>query len=133
MGTRHLIIVRDEQNALKVAQYGQWDGFPSGQGYEVLDFLRSIKSKQKMEHFKAQLKKVHFMTNRQIKAHWKKYGADKNGMISIDDSEKAREEHPELHRDTGARILGIVYNNPEPELGLQNEIDFLKDRLYCEW
>lgn len=38
MGTRHLIeVVVDGQ--IKVAQYGQWDGYPSGQGVDVLKFL----------------------------------------------------------------------------------------------
>lgn len=41
MGTRNLTIVIDKQGALKVAQYGQWDGYPSGQGAVVLEFAKN--------------------------------------------------------------------------------------------
>ena len=39
MGTRHMVgVVLDGD--FKIAQYGQWDGYPEGQGKTVLDFLR---------------------------------------------------------------------------------------------
>ena len=37
MGTRHLIAVMAD-GKYQVAQYGQWDGYPSGQGVSVLTF-----------------------------------------------------------------------------------------------
>ena len=40
MGTRHLIIVKSEGKT-KVAQYGQWDGYPTGQGKDIAIFLHS--------------------------------------------------------------------------------------------
>lgn len=39
MGTRHLTIVR-KNNELKVCQYGQWDGYLSGQGKTVYEFCK---------------------------------------------------------------------------------------------
>ncbi|KAL1632727.1 hypothetical protein SLS56_003424 [Neofusicoccum ribis] len=39
MGTRHLILVY-YKGAYHIAQYGQWDGYPSGQGAIVLAFAR---------------------------------------------------------------------------------------------
>lgn len=39
MGTRNLTMVKDENGELKVAQYGQWDGFPEGQGATILRFI----------------------------------------------------------------------------------------------
>lgn len=38
MGTRHLIAAVID-GEYKIAQYGQWDGDPEGQGLTVLDFL----------------------------------------------------------------------------------------------
>jgi hypothetical protein len=38
MGTRHLIKVIYNKET-KVAQYGQWDGYPDGQGLTILNFL----------------------------------------------------------------------------------------------
>lgn len=132
MGTRHLTIVK-EGGKVRLAQYGQWDGYPSGQGYRVLDFLRMLKEKGNTEKFKEQLKKIHFMTQRQIDAYWKKAGADKNGMISMDAADAAAKKNPELSRDTGAKILDLVFNNPDKKLGLVNDIDFLNDGMFCEW
>ena len=38
MGTRHLIRVKKD-GKLCVSQYGQWDGYPTGQGKDVLKFV----------------------------------------------------------------------------------------------
>jgi len=38
MGTRHLICVVLD-NEYRVAQYGQWDGYLTGQGKEIVNFL----------------------------------------------------------------------------------------------
>ena len=59
MGTRHLTIVIDENNETKVAQYGQWDGYPAGQGTTVVEFLRM---KGNLELLKEKLKLVRFPT-----------------------------------------------------------------------
>ena len=38
MGTRHLILVY-YKGQYHIAQYGQWDGYPGGQGVTVLHFV----------------------------------------------------------------------------------------------
>ena len=45
MGTRNATIVIKD-NKTKVAQYGQWDGYPSGQGLTALNFLRQANLSQ---------------------------------------------------------------------------------------
>ena len=40
MGTRHSQMVINKAGETKVVQYGQWDGYPSGQGVDILAFLR---------------------------------------------------------------------------------------------
>ena len=55
MGTRHLIAVQKD-GEYKVAQYGQWDGYPEGQGVRVLEFLRNTD----IELFKKRLSNVRF-------------------------------------------------------------------------
>jgi hypothetical protein len=41
MGTRNLTMVISK-GEYKIAQYGQWDGYPSGQGSVVLNFLMNL-------------------------------------------------------------------------------------------
>ena len=38
MGTRNLVCVV-KGGEYKVAQYGQWDGYPTGQGETIVEFL----------------------------------------------------------------------------------------------
>lgn len=40
MGTRNSTLVKSK-GKVKVAQYGQWDGYPTGQGQTIADFLNS--------------------------------------------------------------------------------------------
>ena len=39
MGTRHLICAISDDE-YRIAQYGQWDGYPEGQGAAILEFLK---------------------------------------------------------------------------------------------
>ena len=41
MGTRNLTIVHSN-GEYKVAQYGQWDGYPEGLGIQLLKYLKEI-------------------------------------------------------------------------------------------
>ena len=41
MGTRNLTCVV-KNGEFVVAQYGQWDGYPDGNGFKILEFLEKI-------------------------------------------------------------------------------------------
>ena len=56
MGTRNLISVIENKKPV-IAQYGQWDGYPSGQGVDILEFLKS----EFFEKLKGNLPKVRFL------------------------------------------------------------------------
>lgn len=126
MGTRNLTIVK-YKGKIKVAQYCQWDGYPRGQGATISAFLRE---KKLVDALKANISKVTFIGENQIEALWEKCGA-KNGMASMDVSDKFKSKYPELHRDTGADILRLIALGKAKEL--HNEYDFLKDGLFCEY
>jgi len=128
MGTRNLtIVVKD--NEYKVAQYCQWDGYPSGQGTTVLDFVKTFNK----EHFEFKLSNINMLTKDQIEKLWIECGAPQNTQfVSIDVCNIFKEKHPSLHRDTGANILDII-NNSDKEVYLENELDFAGDSLFCEW
>ena len=129
MGTRHLIaVVKD--NEYKVAQYGQWDGYIESAGRSILEFLKIDFNKIL---FEKQLSKISYATNDEIKDMWTEAGADPNSnMVSMDVSNKFKQLYPENSRDTSAKILQIIQNTDKP-LKLENNIDFAKDSVFCEY
>jgi len=115
MGTRNLIcVVKDDK--YRVAQYGQWDGYPEGQGITALNLLHSMD----LEKFKDQVSKTEFISKKEI---------DKIIQQAEGNWSKA---YPQFSRDTGTEILSIVYNAEKP-IQLYNSIDFAADSLFCEW
>jgi hypothetical protein len=115
MGTRNLTIVISEGKT-KVAQYGQWDGYPEGQGKTVLKFLR----KCDLNVFKEKLKRVSFLTQKKTDKLWNECKIKGDNIV-----------YPELSRDTGAKVLQLIYDGKAVKLW--NRSDFLKDSLFCEW
>src|SRR5574337_1233174 len=57
MGTRNLTAVM-MNGEYKVAQYGQWDGYPEGQGKTILEFLSGDGN---IEKLKSALQRVRFL------------------------------------------------------------------------
>lgn len=128
MGTRHLTMVQ-LGGEYKIAQYGQWDGYPSGQGRTVLDFLR----KANLEKFAKRVAQTQWLTEEELKAGWVECGADPSSTwVNMAVSKKHSETYPERSRDTGAEILNLVYKSKEP-MKLKNDISFASDSLFCEW
>jgi hypothetical protein len=48
MGTRNLSLCKKD-GQIKIAQYGQWDGYPSGQGATILKFCQRKENLQRLE------------------------------------------------------------------------------------
>lgn len=123
MGTRNLTLVL-LNGEYKVAQYGQWDGYPSGQGMAVLTFLRSME----IDKMRTALDHVKFPTDEEAKEIAAK--VDKDGNI---DGVDWLTIYPQFSRDVCAKILPLVYDNKEEILLLKNSINFAADSLFCEW
>ena len=122
MGTRHLVAVQLD-GEYKIAQYGQWDGYPEGQGKTVLDFLKSKLFKGKgRARFEEKLRAAAYMTDAERTA------LDKQ----IEKIENWQERWPELSRDAGAKILEMVATR-DSGIKLNNSISFAGDSLFCEW
>lgn len=140
MGTRNLTIVR-HNNEYKVAQYGQWDGYPEGQGVKVLDFLKTAD----MNQFKRQLNKTTFKVPKTFEKKLDKIFNKVNDLCRQNneyDTKKIIDQLPEdeqflykcFTRDTCAEILEVIYNAPDvKEIKLASELEFAGDSLFCEW
>lgn len=124
MGTRNLTAVQLD-GEYKVAQYGQWDGYPSGQGATVLEFLKGIKGKRKRKEFETKLRASSFATSEELD--------EVDAIIAAEQIyDSWPQRWPAYTRDTGAKILQLIMNSP-PGIKLKNSIEFAADSLFCEF
>jgi hypothetical protein len=127
MGTRHLTIVIVNQET-KVAQYGQWDGYPEGQGTDVLAFLKSMNK----EWFIEKLKKCKWADEKETTAFLASIGVNDGWMNGVQAS-KYHGRYPYFNRDHGAKILKLIYESKDKEVLIQDSSDFAGNSLSCEW
>jgi len=134
MGTRNLTLVVSN-NQTKVAQYGQWDGYPSGQGATALGLLTKIVKDGELGKFKEKVDNLKWLTDEEIEA--------------VNNGGDWDEKYPYLSRDWGAQILEAVhygtltkepgFMQPKKKvitfdiLGLIDNSNFAADSLFCEW
>jgi hypothetical protein len=116
MGTRGLTkVIKNEK--VVVAQYGQWDHYPSGQGLTALNFLRDEANVDKLD------KGLYWL-----------YEVDSKDVGEIVDrigEENFVTAYPSLIRDTGAEILELIAN-AKGALPVLLDTDFENDELFCE-
>lgn len=114
MGTRNLVIVY-HKGEYRIVQYGQWDGYPSGQGLVILKWLKEPGNIEKLRSV---------------------LDAGDSHIYEWDPKNSTAEEemHPSLSRDTGARILALALKateeNPMP---VELAFGFIADYIFCEW
>jgi hypothetical protein len=135
VGTRNLTMVQ-KNNKLVVAQYGQWDGYPFGQGVKVLRFAKKISNELNRIKFEEQLKKCVYITEEKRKELYESVlgpSYSKDGWITIEQSNKLANAFPTLHRDTCANILDIIFHSEDEIIYLIDASDFAGDSVFCEW
>lgn len=133
MGTRNLTVVK-YNNDIKIAQYGQWDGYPEGQGRVIVDFLMGDGNVEKL---KEKLGRVRFIDHEgQDKKFIESYN-EKAPSFSSDPDNRSDEEKEWwdtfMTRDLGAEILKNVANSNKEEIILNDSFDFGNDSLFCEY
>ena len=128
MGTRHLTMVI-RNNETKVAQYGQWDGYPTGVGQTIVEFLME---KLNLELFEKALGECTFLSNDEVRGRWEEAGAKPgNNLVSMHIADKFKSLYPELSRDTGAEVLELIQTGEAREL--VDSSSFAADSLFCEY
>lgn len=125
MGTRHLIaiIVGGEY---KVAQYGQWDGYPEGQGAAIIDFF----GKRTVSELEEAAKNSKLLSDDEFQSKYCHLDDDIFGDEKVYHYNSDIPKH--MNRDVGSGILKYLVDNPKG-LELQNELNFAGDSLFCEW
>lgn len=122
MGTRSLTMVYSD-GEYKVAQYGQFDGYPEDLGCYILNFLKNNNIKLLKER------------------------VNEIGSYSKDDIEKINEyikekrskdpfyywptKFPHLSRECRAEVLEKIIKKEIDKVNL--ELNFAADSLFCEW
>lgn len=132
MGTRNLtVVILDKE--VRVAQYGQWDGYPSCSGV----ILAGILKKYTTENIRNAVSKCSFFTEEELKEMDKK-------IDNEDDFQKLIKQYPQLSRDHGVNVIELIvdnYNHHRALLShdlllsykLKNRLNFALDSVFCEW
>lgn len=129
MGTRNLTCVIKDGD-FRVAQYGQWDGYPSGAGANILAFL----AEADMNQFNDRVRQCKWMDNAAYQKRYKELGFPEGGLMNMNEAERFKREFPLLSRDVGSDILRIIYEGDDfEEFELNDSREFAADSLFCEW
>ena len=123
MGTRNLTKVIDKDGIVRVAQYGQWDGYPSGQGMNALYHAHNHKQIEKG------LSRVRWADADELDKIYSQFS--EMNVMGTDDQKSFDVLYPNLTRDTCADILGVVAWSVG-EVILVDESAFENDELFCE-
>lgn len=129
MGTRHIVgVVRGGEYVL--AQYGQWDGYPSHTGTLVIQFLSEPGNVQRLTKG---LQNVRQVTDEDMSAVMESLGIEPGAQgLTMEQSEALELHWPSLHRNTGSDILELVASSTSTVL-VDIQTAFLEDDLMCEW
>ena len=125
MGTRHITAVVSEGQFV-VAQYGQWDGYPTGAGNDIVAIIRG-----KIDQLKASLKHIVPVESDTVERYWTECGAQEWGA-DIETCRRFKAKHMTLDRDTGPGVLNILIHTTDP-VELYLNVGFIADGLLCEW
>lgn len=105
MGTRHIQRVITKDGKMKIAQYGQWDGYPSGQGLDILNYLHNGNLKK----YEEELEKIPTITDKQAEM----VDTDKNWEVN----------YPYMSRDCGSKIHKMIENGEVKFVAFINEAE----------
>lgn len=133
MGTRHLICVYHNGSWVLI-QYGQWDGYPPGQGNQILRFLH--RADNPIARLKAGLAHTYQPSEEELRQIDEDAAALRELYESRGENDRALqtlyELKPSLSRETGARILDLVADTATAENPLPVEIE-KGDARTIEW
>ena len=125
MGTRHITAVVSEGQFV-VAQYGQWDGYPTGAGNDIVAIISG-----KIDQLKASLKHIVPVESGTVGRYWTECGAQE-WDADMETCQRFKAKHMTLDRDTGPDVLDILIHTEVP-VELYLNVGFIADGLFCGW
>lgn len=111
MGTRHQQIVIAKNGDVKISQYGQWDGYPGGQGIEILRYLLN----GNLDKYQENLIQIPLITDAQLE------------LVEKDDH--WTDNYPYLSRDCGSNIHQLIEDGV---VEFVSHIDNVEADKWCE-
>lgn len=127
MGTRHLIIVA-VNGKYPVAQYGQFDGYPTGVGVSVLKWLRE-RSPSQLATFKEKCAAVRPLDEEAVYGEMKFANRE---YLTPAESKRLLDRYPQLSRQMSDGILSFIEDGAVGTPVLADP-EFIGDSLFCEW
>ena len=112
MGTRNLTVVYSG-GEYRLAKYCQWDGYPKGNGIDILRFLRVAD----LGHLRSCVENLEPVTEAYIKEHFL-------------ENDKVADE---FSRNTGGAAILQLIAERGGGVKVYNELEFAADSLFCEW
>jgi len=109
MGTRGHQKVINKKGELKISQYNQWDSYPSGQGVDILGYLRE----GNLDKYQKELDKIRQITDEEAKV--------------VDADSEWKMNYPYLSRDCGSKIHQMI------EDGKVKFVQFIDDEEAISW
>lgn len=118
MATRHLTVVIHNAKAV-IAQYGHFDGYPSGAGTKLLKILH----RDNGQSIPSRLHYCKLLEDCEYKRFFKGHALDEEALEST---------HPHFWWYDGADLLEMLLDNPH-EVEVLLNMEFAYDSLQCEW
>ena len=129
MGTRGLTKVIYKGETI-VAQYGQWDHYPEGQGVTLFN---TLKDPANVENFIKKIPQIYYPSDLELSAIFKPFeDGSMEGMMTMDSGNKFEEVFPTLTRNTGGQIFKVIADYGNAPIPISKDEDFEKDELFCE-
>ena len=124
MGTRNLSLCKNNEEIV-IAQYGQWDGYPSGQGATILEFCQN---KDNITRLKAELHNIRDIST--LPEFIEEYAKIAPQWSNEPDNrtEQMKYWYKELsHRDIGGMIFSNIINVDKSKLpSVMNNLIYLQ-------
>ena len=137
MGTRNLTVVVHNQE-VKVAQYGQYDGFPDSLGVKLLKFFSNPANTENLKKILPKVRLWNEKDQKQQDEFLESIGCT-NGILNDKQKEEFKKRYPFRYRERYGRlregqILEVLLEfHHLDELATTDAYDFASDSLFCEW